>query len=64
MSAALFGFNENTNKLIRQYFPKKMSFVDIKDDEIQIVENKLNDRPKKLLKHKTPYEVFYEYSNK
>ena len=58
------GLNENTNKLVRQYFPKKMSFVDIKDDEIQIVENKLNDRPRKLLKYKTPYEVFYEYSNK
>ena len=57
------GLNENTNKLVRQYFPKKMSFVDIKDDEIQIVENKLNDRPRKLLKYKTPYEVFYEYSN-
>jgi len=55
------GLNENTNKLVRQYFPKKMSFVDIKDDEIQIVEKKLNDRPRKLLKYKTPYEVFYEY---
>ena len=58
------GLNENTNKLVRQYFPKKMSFVDIKDDEIQIVEKKLNDRPRKLLKYKTPYEVFYEYPNK
>ncbi|MBL7087013.1 MAG: IS30 family transposase, partial [Candidatus Cloacimonetes bacterium] len=35
-----------------------------KDDEIQIVENKLNDRPRKLLKYKTPNEVFYEYQNK
>ena len=58
------GLNENTNKLVRQYFPKKLSFVDIKDDEIQIVENKLNDRPRKLLKYKTPCEVFYDYSNK
>jgi len=42
-----------------------MSFVDIRQlaDEIQIVEKKLNDRPRKLLRYKTPYEVFYEYSN-
>lgn len=43
---------------------KKMSFVEIKDDEIKFVKKKLNDRPRKLLKYKTPYEVFYEYSNK
>jgi IS30 family transposase len=58
------GINENTNKLIRQYFPIKMPFLDIRNDEIQIAENKLNDRPRKLLKYKTPNEVFYKYQNK
>lgn len=53
------GLNENTNGLIRQYFPKKTNFQDITDQEIQTVMNKLNNRPRKCLGFKTPNEVFF-----
>jgi transposase, IS30 family len=52
------GLNENTNGLVRQDFPKKISFGNIKNHELQRVAKKLNDRPRKCLGYKTPYEVF------
>lgn len=54
------GLNENTNGLIRQYFPKSRDFLTITDDEIQTVMDKLNNRPRKSLGFKTPNEVFFE----
>lgn len=54
------GSNENTNGLIRRYFPKKTNFRTITDREIQRVERLLNSRPRKRLGFKTPYEVFYQ----
>jgi len=53
------GLNENTNGLIRQYFTKGSSFENITDDEVEAVMNKLNHRPRKALKFKTPYAVFF-----
>ena len=53
------GLNENTNGLIRQYFPKKTSFVNITDDDIELVVRKLNSRPRKTLGFATPEEIFY-----
>lgn len=52
------GTNENTNGLVRDYFPKKTDFAQIPDERIQEVEDLLNDRPRKRLKYKTPREVF------
>ena len=52
------GANENMNGLIRQYFPKKMSFDQITDSDIETVVYKLNHRPRKCLGFKTPHEVF------
>jgi len=52
------GSNENTNGLIRDYFPKKTDFDTITDKEIKFVENALNNRPRKRLGWKTPLEVF------
>jgi IS30 family transposase len=52
------GTVENTNGLIRQYFPKKKRFEDISEYEIQFVMNRLNHRPRKRLNFKTPHEVF------
>ena len=52
------GLNENTNGLIRQYFPKATSFEMITDDQIQFVMDRLNNRPRKTLGFKTPNEVF------
>ena len=54
------GLNENTNGLIRQYFPKKTPFVDIKERTINYVVAKLNNRPRKTLNFKTPYQAFFE----
>ncbi len=53
------GLNEYTNGLIRQYIPKGTSFEDITPEYIQMIENKLNNRPRKSLNWKTPNEVFY-----
>jgi len=52
------GLNENTNGLVRQYFPKKTSFDRIEEKEFQKVADKLNSRPRKCLGYKTPFEVF------
>lgn len=54
------GSNENTNGLIRRYFPKKTNFKMVTEKEIKRVEYLLNSRPRKRLGWKTPYEVFYE----
>ncbi|MDC0302611.1 IS30 family transposase [bacterium] len=53
------GLNENTNGLIRQYFPKKTDFDQISIDQIAEVESKLNRRPRKCLDTKTPNEIFF-----
>lgn len=52
------GTNENTNGLVRQYFPKKTSFDTVSDPDIQMVTDRLNNRPRKVLGFKTPNEVF------
>jgi IS30 family transposase len=57
------GSNENMNGLIRQYFPKKRSFVTITQQEIEFVMNRLNNRPRKCLGFKTPNEVFFKNSS-
>lgn len=54
------GTNENTNGLIRWYFPKGTDFATIPDDTIKAVEDALNNRPRKRLGWKTPLEVFNE----
>jgi IS30 family transposase len=48
--------NENTNGLIRQYFPKGSSFESITDKQIQYVQHKLNNRPRKKLGFLSPIE--------
>jgi IS30 family transposase len=52
------GQNENANGLLRQYFPKSMALDGISENEVIIAVDKLNSRPRKCLKFKTPYEVF------
>lgn len=54
------GLNENTNGLIRQYFPKKTDFRETTDAEVEQVVYRLNHRPRKCLGFKTPHEVFFE----
>lgn len=54
------GLNENTNGLVRQYFPKKSDFSKIKDLDVQRAMDRLNNRPRKTLGYKTPNQVFFK----
>jgi len=54
------GTNENTNGLIRPYFPKGTDFRDISHDEVRQVEELLNIRPRACLNFRTAAEVFFE----
>lgn len=53
------GLNENTNGLIRQYFPKDRDLRTVTTCEIEKAMDKLNHRPRKSLGYRTPYEVFF-----
>lgn len=52
------GTSENTNDLIRQFFPKGTNFDKVSRTQINKVQNMLNDRPRKVLNFLTPHEVF------
>ena len=52
------GTNENTNGLVRQYFPKRSAFNAVSDADIAFVIDRLNNRPRKVLAFRTPNEVF------
>ena len=59
------GLNEHTNGLIREYIPKKSKFDNVNTTQIVIIQNKLNNRPRKILKFYTPNEIFFkEFSRK
>lgn len=53
------GTNENTNGLLREYFPKGTDFSKYSDEYIQSIVDELNKRPRKCLGYLTPYEVYY-----
>lgn len=53
------GLNENSNGLLRQYFPKGMGLTDVTDEQVQWAVDRLNHRPRKVLAFKTPHEVFF-----
>lgn len=58
------GTNENTNGLIRQYFPKGIDFRSVSPRQIKQAEKQLNSRPRKILTYRTPSERFYELITK
>ena len=54
------GTNENTNDIVRFFFPKGFDFRTVTDEDIQIVEDLINNRPRKCLGWKTPAEILAE----
>ena len=54
------GLNEHTNGLVREFFPKSEDLRKIDAAEIKMVQDMLNNRPRKVLDYRTPAEVFYE----
>ena len=52
------GSNENFNGLLRQYIPKKRALSTVTDEELKMIQEELNSRPRKRLGFKTPKEVF------
>ncbi len=53
------GLNENTNGLLRQYFPKKTDMRKVNQAQVDEAVYLLNHRPRKCLGYRTPHEVFY-----
>lgn len=53
------GLNENHNGLLRQYFPKDSSLLEVTHDEVNDAIYQLNHRPRKCLDYRTPHEVFF-----
>ena len=58
------GINENTNGLLRRYFPKGTDFMALSETEIEAAVYALNHRPRKTRGFKTPYELFTGQSEK
>ena len=52
------GTNENTNGLLREFYPKKFDFSSINQKELDNIVTIINNRPRKCLGYKTPAEVF------
>lgn len=53
------GLNENSNGLLRQYFPKGMELVEVTQEQVQWAVDRLNHRPRKVPGFRTPFEVFF-----
>lgn len=54
------GANENTNGLLRQYFPKGCDFTAVSKHDLATATREINHRPRKCLDYRTPHEVFFE----
>lgn len=54
------GTNENTNGLLRQYFPKDLDFNTITPQELSSAVRRLNHRPRKRHNFKSPHQLFWE----
>lgn len=53
------GLNENSNGLLRQYFPKSQELIEVTEAQVQWAVDRLNHRPRKVLGFRTPHEVFF-----
>jgi IS30 family transposase len=55
------GLNENTNGLLRQFFPKKTDFQTVTNEQVAFAVDLINNRPRRTLKYRTPNEIFQKY---
>lgn len=55
------GGDENLNKLVRQYLPKKADMSKVTDEDVYIIQEKLNNRPRRSLNYQTPNEVVAKF---
>ena len=58
------GSNENYSNLLRQYIPKNRHLSTVSEEELRMIEDRLNHRPRKRLGFKTPHQVFHESLNR
>jgi IS30 family transposase len=56
------GANENMNGLIRQYLPKKRDFTFVDETEVELIMDRVNNRPRKCLGFVSPLEKFFDFS--
>ena len=54
------GLNENTNGLLRQYFPKGCNLARVSEEDVQRIEDLLNNRPRRCLGYRTPAEALQQ----
>lgn len=52
------GANENTNGLLRDYFPKGVTLINHTQEHLLSVEDELNDRPRMILQDRCPADLF------
>lgn len=57
------GTVENTNKLIRQYIPKSMDIKHLSHNNLMVIQNTLNYRPRKVLFFRRPADLFYNFAS-
>jgi IS30 family transposase len=57
------GTSENTNRLLRQYYPKGTDFAEVSHYDLAATVESINERPRKCLNYQTPSEVFFGNSN-
>ena len=53
------GLNENSNGLLRQYFPKELELTEVTAEQVKWTVGRLNHRPRKVLGFRTPFEVLF-----
>jgi IS30 family transposase len=58
------GTNENTNGLVRRYYPKKTDFSNVTEEQLEQLQNRLNNRPRKVLGYYTANEMLQAEINK
>lgn len=55
------GTNENTNGLIRDFFPKGTDFSKVNEEQLKRIEKLINERPRKGLDYESPKDIFWRY---